>query len=854
MKPSEQDDPLGPDESPFLLHLQKRALGALLTALSLVGPLVAIGVFQREGLSPLAWVGIALSLAIWFATLLFRLDHVRLAAHVVIFSILIASVAGVVAHGTVRSVAVMVMLAGVVAAGSFLPRRTMIFSAVVSVLALAVLNWLEYNGLLRTPNLSVGWAVWITQSAVMVSVLVSVFHGRNRTREAFLDQERALDHAASVEAALRASEGRFMSLFHNNPVATLVQNGRTREVLNANEAFEHMFGYPARALTAERIAALWISPEAREHFRDTLRREGRVHGMRAQGRQADGHLIETLLYAEVIREGPQHLILTMVLDVSAEAASRQALKQSEERFSKAFQFSPIGMTITRLSDGRFMEVNPANERVLGYTQADFANRTSVETGVWVTEAERMDYIKTLQRDGRLLGYETRMRTKQGETVPVRVWSEIIEIDGEPCSLAFTMNVKEERQREATLMSVAEGMSGTTGEAFFQSLTEHLSRAIGADGVMVGEIQDVHRVRSISVRWLGQQYPAQTYPLNSTACGETLLHDNLFVCEHDVKQHFHLLPPFDGEDLQSFAGSALRDDDGTPIGLLIAVWHRPFALDRNMRALMTIFASRGGAELVRMRRDREIQKLRETLEQRVAERTAQLEYLNRELDTFAYTVSHDLKAPLRSIDGFSHLLREQLSGRLQDDDLELFDRVEGSVQRMNSLITDLLSLARVSQGDLQRQTTPLSELAEEVIKQERMRSPDRVVEVHIQPGLTADCDPRLARIVLENLIGNAWKYSRQQPDARIEFGQVEHPTGQSPAFFVRDNGAGFDMSRADRLFKPFTRLHTSKEFEGTGIGLATVRRILERHGGDIHADAHVGGGAVFEFSFGHSSGP
>jgi signal transduction histidine kinase len=289
-----------------------------------------------------------------------------------------------------------------------------------------------------------------------------------------------------------------------------------------------------------------------------------------------------------------------------------------------------------------------------------------------------------------------------------------------------------------------------------------------------------------------------------------------------------------------------------VGLLAVTWQRMPDYGESMQALLSIFASRCNAELLRMSRDREIRKLQETLEQRVAERTEQLEYLNRELETFSYSVSHDLKSPLRSMDGFMHLLREQMAPRMTAEDEDLVDRIAASVTRMNSLINDLLALARVSQGQLQRMRVNLSELAEDVIRQERHRDPTREVEVVIAPGLMADCDPRLAHIVLENLLGNAWKYSRNEPKARIEMGVCADAVSGLKGFFVSDNGAGFDMSRADRLFKPFTRLHSPKEFEGSGIGLATVRRIIERHGGQIQGKGATGQGATFCFSFGNNT--
>jgi light-regulated signal transduction histidine kinase (bacteriophytochrome) len=244
-------------------------------------------------------------------------------------------------------------------------------------------------------------------------------------------------------------------------------------------------------------------------------------------------------------------------------------------------------------------------------------------------------------------------------------------------------------------------------------------------------------------------------------------------------------------------------------------------------------------------------LQDTLEQRVQARTAQLQHINRELDSFAYSVSHDLKSPLRSIDGFMHVLREQMGDRVRPEDDAIINRVIASASRMGGLIKDLLALARVSQSQLQRTWTNLSEMAEEVIQQERQRDPENSVEVVIEPELFADCDPHLAQIALENLLGNAWKYSRNTPQPRIEFGRVPHSEASASTFFVRDNGAGFDMSRSDRLFKPFTRLHQPSEFQGSGIGLATVHRIIERHGGQIHGEGAVGQGAVFRFMFGRT---
>ena len=234
-----------------------------------------------------------------------------------------------------------------------------------------------------------------------------------------------------------------------------------------------------------------------------------------------------------------------------------------------------------------------------------------------------------------------------------------------------------------------------------------------------------------------------------------------------------------------------------------------------------------------------------------ERTAELHKLNQELDAFAYSVSHDLKSPLRAIDGFTQILGESLKDRIRPDEEQMLARVLAATRRMSTLIADMLALARVSQGPLQREWVDLSGLCSEVARQLSAQHPQRQIRFQIEPQLRASCDHRLVRIVLENLLGNAVKYTRDRAVAEITVGLVRPAvdTAHAPAwFFVRDNGIGFDMAYADKLFKPFQRLHMpSFGFEGTGIGLATVHRIIERHGGDISGSGQPDHGAEFRFS-------
>ena len=244
-------------------------------------------------------------------------------------------------------------------------------------------------------------------------------------------------------------------------------------------------------------------------------------------------------------------------------------------------------------------------------------------------------------------------------------------------------------------------------------------------------------------------------------------------------------------------------------------------------------------------EEQVHRLNEELEERVSQRTAELEASTRELDAFAYSVSHDLRAPLRSLAGFSEILAEDYAGVLDEPGRGYLARIEASVARMSRMIDDLLDLSRTTRVELRREHVDISALAREVVQELREDEPDRHPEVRIAGGLTATGDPHLIRLVLLNLLGNAWKFTARTAAAVIE---VDAPTDREPtAFAIRDNGAGFDMRYAAKLFDPFQRLHSNADFEGTGIGLAIVQRVVQRHGGRIWAQSEPGMGATFSFT-------
>ena len=252
---------------------------------------------------------------------------------------------------------------------------------------------------------------------------------------------------------------------------------------------------------------------------------------------------------------------------------------------------------------------------------------------------------------------------------------------------------------------------------------------------------------------------------------------------------------------------------------------------------------------RLRAEDRIHALNRSLEARVALRTRELTQANQELESFAYSVSHDLRAPLRAIDGFSRLLDDRYAANIDDAGRDYLARIRNAAGRMGELIGSLLKMSRLSRVELNLAPLDLSQLAAEIVADLRNVQPTRVVDVAIQPGLRAAGDASLLRNLLQNLLDNAWKFTAGVAHARIEFGAEPAAAAAEgmATFFVRDNGAGFASEYVHKLFRPFQRLHSQEQFAGHGIGLASVKRIVERHGGSIRAEGRPGEGATFWFT-------
>ena len=568
---------------------------------------------------------------------------------------------------------------------------------------------------------------------------------------------------------------------------------------------------------------------------------------------------------------------TLIGQISQEHKQTEtALRQSEQKLSRIFAASPDAIAITSLLGARYVNVNPAYERIFGYTQQDAIGRTATEMGVWPDLATRETFVKQLQCRGELINHETQFRHMSGHVFDAQISASVIDLGGETCMLSITRDItdrkrfeqlflEQNRMLEAVSEAQADFISDADPHPTFDRLLTHLLDITDSQYGFIGEafldangapFLRPYAITDISwdddSRKLHEQYVSGGFEFRNlnTLFGHVLSSGEPVLSNSPATDpRSGGLPP-GHPPLDAFLGLPLHR--GSELVGMIAVANRPGgyadAHIEHLQPFTTTCAVLIDAYRNSQRRRHAESMLRQLnleLEDHVNQRTAELQASIKELESFSYSVSHDLRSPLRGINGFSRLILQDYGDRLDEQGKEYLRRICSATLRMSELIDGMIDLAQLTREPIHLVEFNLSHLAESIAKELRSAEPDHKVTFTAQPDVHVRGDERLLRIVLQNLLSNAWKFTARNEVAHVAFGVRQK--GNSTVYFVSDDGAGFDMRYADKLFGAFQRLHGVKEFAGTGIGLATVHRIVQRHGGLVWAEGEIDKGATFFFT-------
>ncbi|KAF0217726.1 MAG: PAS/PAC sensor signal transduction histidine [Geobacteraceae bacterium] len=621
----------------------------------------------------------------------------------------------------------------------------------------------------------------------------------------------------TLKRALCETNQALMALFESSPLAIIAVD-LDGTVAMWNPAAERVFGWSAKEAAGRHYPI--TSPENENEFwalREYALGGKRLDGLELRRKKKDGSLIDISLSAAPLYDAKGEV--SGLMTVCDDITERKRAVEELRKWSDIFRHTKMGIVLGGFDSETLDLINPAYAEMHGYTIEELTCKPISDLYAPECKGALPDHHRMIMGKGHHI-YESRHIRKDGTVFPVMVDAATV-TDEEGKALYRIVNVQDITKRKQAEEALQRN------EERFRSLIEN-----ALDVITILDTRGSIRFQSPSIeRVLGYDQ-------------EELI----------GRSAFELIHPDDrGRAVEVFNQAILNPQQ------TLTVEFRFLHKDGSWRILEGLgkkLPDKGDGEGIVVnsreiteRRDaeEEIRRLNAELEQRVFERTAQLAAANKELESFSYSVSHDLRAPLRHIEGFCQILLEENGDNLPPRGKDYLRRVRMASKRMSQLIDDLLNLSRVTRGELRRQTVNLSRMARDIAAEYGQVQPERRVTFKIADEIAAFGDPRLLRVVLDNLLGNAWKYTGKQEQATIEFGITE--VNGNSVWFVRDDGVGFDMTYADKLFGTFQRLHRMDEFEGTGIGLATVKRIIHRHGGRVWAEGEVGKGATFYFALG-----
>ncbi len=783
---------------------------------------------------------------------------------------------------------------------------------------------------------------------------------------------------------LKAHLERFRKVFEISPDMVTISSVSDGTYVEVNERFIKVSGYKREEVIGKSALALglWANPDDRKKFIDKFLKDGFLLDYPVRFRKKNGEVIHTLLSAYLMKIKEEPYLFAFTKNVEEVTRTRDALEQSELKFRQSFAISPFAIAITRLKDGRYVEVNDAFLAETGFQYEEIIGKTAHELDIWVNPRQRELLLKKIVEQGYAKDFPVRLRMKNGKQLHALVSTNIIELEGEPHLISITRNIEEYRQALRALRKselrykalfelspagiVVLDDTGTILEAnpsFCGLLSYRPDEIVGkkvwdalfpvAPLKKESVLRDIHEI-------LNSREPIRKEVVNYDKNGRPVylqLYETAIELEESRPAILSISMDISREKefRNELARQAERLKEAQEIGRLGSwelIWkdrkltwsaglYHILELDPSQKPDYGVFQQRifpddlnearrvlkdsikrkksfkyihrlqldngkikwviergksfydekGNVirthgtvqDITRLKEaEDQLKELNEQLEEKVRDRTAKLkkkqqdlsrlvsdmqkvqeqlvetntalQNLNRELEAFSFSVSHDLKAPVRAIRGFANILKEDYYRLLDEDGQVLVDDIVSETYRMAEIIEALLQLSRAGRKNLNYVEFDLLPLVRSVFseQQKHYRLPRARLKIETLPAVFADYS--LTKQLISNLLSNALKYSSKTAEPVVEFGWRKEGENDAVVFFVKDNGVGFDADASAKMFDPFSRLHSRKEFDGTGIGLAIAKRIVNRHGGHIWAHGEKGNGATFYFTLSEEMKP